>query len=246
MLWYDHPVQPRKKTIWLAQTPHTYTMRRSRRARQLAIRVDVWRGIEVVVPWRVPYVVAQRFVSDKRGWLQDKVRQLEKLRREMPQRALVTGTEVPLLDKILRLEIEYLPAGQRARIKEKGRELRLMLPIDREAKDVIERWYRRKARDFFEEITEEHAKRLRVKVKKVVINDPHTQWGSCSSDGKLSFGWRLMLAPRRIASYVAAHEVAHIKQHDHTEAFWKVVERLDPAYRARRRWLKEHEHKLVL
>ena len=246
MLCYDHPVQLKQKTIWLAQSPHTYVMRRSRRARQLAIRVDIWRGIEVVVPWRVPYVVAQRFVSDKRGWLQDKVIQLERLRREIPRRSLKTGTNLPLLGQKWRLVVRPLPAGKMARIKECGSVLQLELPQGRAAKDLIERWYRRKARDFFGQVTTEQAQKLQVKIKRIVINDPHTQWGSCSVDGRLSFGWRLMLAPRRVAAYVAAHEVAHIKRHDHTPVFWRVVGQLDPHFRSHRKWLKEHEHTLVL
>ncbi len=221
-------------------------LRRSRRARQLAIRVDVWRGIEVVVPWRVPYVVAQKFVSDKRGWLEDKVKQLEILRREIPRRKLRSGARLPLAGQEWHLYIHELADGERSRIKEEGRELHLFVPMDQEVRTILERWYRRKARVFFAEATAEYASQLRVKIKKIVINDPHTQWGSCSFDGRLSFGWRLMLAPRRIGRYVAAHEVAHIKKHDHSPAFWRLVGQLDPAYKAHRQWLKEHEHTLVL
>ena len=61
------------------------------------------------------------------------------------------------------------------------------------------------------------------KVARVSVRDTRSRWGSCSADGKLSFSWRLMLAPEDILTYVAAHEVAHLRHLDHRRAFWRTV-----------------------
>ena len=78
------------------------------------------------------------------------------------------------------------------------------------------------------------------------IADQKTRWGSCSSNKTLSFSWRLMLAPPRIADYVVIHEVCHLRHMNHSKEFWNMVESLDPDYKEHRRWLKENGNTLIL
>lgn len=82
--------------------------------------------------------------------------------------------------------------------------------------------------------------------QRISIRDQKTRWGSCSSNGTLSFNWRLMLAPPAILDYVVVHELCHLTYMNHSVSFWAAVEAVYPDYRNARKWLKEHGHELVL
>ena len=73
---------------------------------------------------------------------------------------------------------------------------------------------------------------------RLTLRDPKSRWGSCTADGGIMLSWRLTLAPREVFNYVAAHEVAHLVEMNHSPAFWAVVERLDPDHQTSRAWLR--------
>ena len=77
-------------------------------------------------------------------------------------------------------------------------------------------------------------------VQQVRIGDQKTRWGSCTSDGVLSFSWRLICAPEWVVDYVVAHEVAHLIEMNHSLQFWAVVERLYGSHSRPRAWLKRY------
>lgn len=82
-----------------------------------------------------------------------------------------------------------------------------------------------------------HAARLGVAYGRISVRDQSSRWGSCSSNGNLSFSWRLILAPPLILDYVAAHEVAHLREMNHGPRFWALVNKTMPAMDEARRWL---------
>ena len=86
----------------------------------------------------------------------------------------------------------------------------------------------------------ETAERVNARVQKVTVRDTTSRWGSCSRTGHLSLSWRLALAPLFVADYVIAHEVAHLVQMNHSDAFWQVVKGLSPEYEKAERWLKKN------
>lgn len=81
---------------------------------------------------------------------------------------------------------------------------------------------------------------------KIVIRDQKTRWGSCSSNGTLSFNYRLMLAPPQVLDYVVVHELCHLKHMNHSPQFWEAVEQVLPDYKERRKWLKDHGNELTM
>lgn len=83
-----------------------------------------------------------------------------------------------------------------------------------------------------------HAAALGRVPGQITLRDPKSRWGSCSSRGDLMFSWRLIMAPPAVLDYVAAHEVAHLVEMNHSDAFWRVCARLRPDFREHRDWLK--------
>jgi predicted metal-dependent hydrolase len=105
--------------------------------------------------------------------------------------------------------------------------------VARRIKDFL----KREAKRDLEAASRAAADRLGVKVKRVSIRDQASRWGSCSTTGVLSYSWRLILAPAFVLEYLAAHEVAHLVEMNHSPKFWHVVERLCPHIARAKTWL---------
>lgn len=100
-------------------------------------------------------------------------------------------------------------------------------------------WLIRSAKKDLEQRVAHHAGLLGVTYQRVSVRDQSSRWGSCSTSGTLSFSWRLIMAPPEILNYVAAHEVAHLKEMNHSRSFWSIVARLCPEYKDAETWLTE-------
>jgi predicted metal-dependent hydrolase len=104
----------------------------------------------------------------------------------------------------------------------------------------VESFLKVRARDRLAAACDGHALRLGRAYHSLSLRDTRSRWGSCSAAGRLMFSWRLILCPPEVLDYVAAHEVAHLAEMNHSEAFWRVVARLCPDYGQRRSWLRRH------
>ena len=79
-----------------------------------------------------------------------------------------------------------------------------------------------------------------VRWRRISIKDQRTLWGSCSVRGNLNFNWRLVLAPPDVMDYVVIHELAHLREMNHSRRFWAIVAEFAPEYRRHRKWLHDN------
>jgi hypothetical protein len=105
-------------------------------------------------------------------------------------------------------------------------------------------WLVAQARKDLSDRVEHHARRLGLSPKGVSVRDPVSRWGSCSSSGQLSFSWRLIMAPCHVLDYVAAHEVAHLKEMNHSRRFWSLVRKAYPDIEQAKSWLNSNGREL--
>jgi predicted metal-dependent hydrolase len=212
-----------------------YTVRRSDRARRVRVAVDPEKGVEVVLPRRAPMRAAQAAVVELRPWIERRLREVEATKAHVAARA---GT-VPYLGETLRL----VPERGRTRVHRRGDDL---LVPEGDAHAALERWYRRMARAEIAPRLDAAVAALGTRYTALTIRNQKTRWGSCSSNGSMSFNWRLLLAPEPVLGYVVWHEACHLKVMDHSPRFWALVERHMPLYAEPRRWLRRHGGTLVL
>jgi hypothetical protein len=214
-------------------------VRESRRARTIRLVVAPGRPPEVVVPVRTRQRAVDEFLRANQRWLADKLAALQKLAQRppvlppRPGSVWVAGESVP---------VEYDPAGRASAELRDGWLAVSGAPSDAGA--ALDRWYRREARRRLAEAAREYAPGLGVQVVAISVRDQRTRWGSCSHSGRLSFSWRLVLAPSSVLTYVVAHELCHLREFNHSRAFWQLVESVRPDWRDATGWLREHGHEL--
>jgi hypothetical protein len=108
------------------------------------------------------------------------------------------------------------------------------------------KWYRRQAQQYIMPRVAYWADEMGLTFNKIFIKDQDSRWGSCSSLKNLNFNWRIIMAPDGVIDYLLIHELAHLREMNHSAAFWQLVGRYDPDYRLHRQWLKDNGQALFL
>ncbi len=205
------------------------TVRRSPLASRMSLRVDAGRdGLVLVLPDGVPEADGLRFAASKGDWI------VKRLGALPPRVAFAAGAVVPVLG--LPHELVHRPEARRGVWAEDGR-LNVCGRPEHMARRVAD-WLKDQARREIAARAHPMAEAVGRRVAGLVVRDQRSRWGSCTSDGRLAFSWRLVLAPERVLTYVVAHEVAHLVEMNHSPAFWRVVHRLMPDSATPRHWLK--------
>lgn len=206
----------------------------NRRAKRLILRVDPVAGeILVTAPSKRTLPEAIRFAKDRIDWIAGQ------LDDRLKARPFTEGMAIPYRGKshtILR------SGGPRTPVEIDDE----FLPVIRVGGDAahlnrrLVDWMKRQARDCLTERADHYCARLGKKRRGIRIRDTRTRWGSCSSDGVLSFSWRLIMAPAEILEYVAAHECAHLIHMNHSPAFWRELAALGVDARGAANWFDEN------
>jgi predicted metal-dependent hydrolase len=216
---------------------HRVQIKRVATARRFTLRVRAaTRDAVLTMPPRGSLVRAKTFVERHAAWIGAR---LERLPVPTPFGA---GAAIPLRGVVH--EIVHRP-HQRGTVwleagdDEQGTPPKLCVSgaepfVARRVQDFIIR----QARGDLEEAVKRHTTALGVKAQRMTLRDTTTRWGSCSSSGALSFSWRLVMAPPHVLDYLAAHEVAHLRHMNHSDAFWAVTRQLIPDYSRAEAWLK--------
>ncbi|HEY5044619.1 MAG TPA: SprT family zinc-dependent metalloprotease [Solirubrobacteraceae bacterium] len=217
-----------------------YTVRRSARARRVRVNVHGLAdprsvGVEVVLPTRAPERAAAAAVSEMRPWIERRLSDVQEVRARIAERA---GT-LPYLGAAL----ELVPQPGRTRVHRAGE--RLLVPAG-DPRPALERFYRRAARVEIAPRLDRATTLAGSSYRDLSIRAQRTRWASCSAGGRMSFNWRLLLAPERVLDYVIWHEVCHLEILDHSPRFWALVERHWPDYREDRDWLRRNGATLVI
>ena len=217
-----------------------YRIRRSDRARHARIVVDA-DGVEVVVPRRMALRHVEPFVRQKQPWIERTLRRYQDAAIDGPVRVdLRDGGEAPYLGEQLDLDVRVEPGRTRPHVRRRGEVLTVKVakPGREPIRDALERWYKRQARGEVEQRLDAAVARADTSYSALTIRAQRTRWASCSSNGSMSFNWRLMLAPAEILDYVVEHEVAHLEILDHSPRFWRLVGSRCPDYKRHERWLR--------
>ncbi|MEQ1902430.1 MAG: SprT family zinc-dependent metalloprotease [Devosia sp.] len=212
----------------------------SSRAQSYRLSLPHGGGPVLTVPKYGRWNEALAFLNKQTDWL------AVRLESSIKPVAFVRGAIVPLRG----IDHRMVPTGRVRGVVEVGEhegERALLVPgaPEHRARRLID-WLKIEAERDLTRRSRIHADYLGVKVKSIVMRSQSTRWGSCSTAGQLNFNWRLVLAPPFVLDYVAAHEVSHLVEMNHSDKFWKVVESTLPTMERGREWLRVHGRVLMV
>lgn len=206
------------------------------KARRLIIRLDERRREAVAVaPSSRQIAAAAAFAAERADWISSRLRHLpDPARFEEGQMISYQGQPC---------RITAGGEGRLARILPPDEQGVIHLSVPGDASTLpmrVERFLRKQAGTELNGAVARFARILNVTPKSISVKDTRSRWGSCTSDGRLAFSWRLILAPPCVLHYVAAHECAHLIEMNHSARFWSLVERCCPEWQSQRSWLRAH------
>lgn len=206
----------------------TILVRRLATARRISLRLkSTTQGI-LTAPPRVSLREIKQFAESQREWIEKASARLAGVATPFVPGAIVEVAGLPVT-------LVHLPAARGASLKDG--QLIVGGEIEHFARRVTDH-LKKRARDILSDRTRHYAQVLGATVRQVSVRDTRSRWGSCSAKGTISYSWRLILAPPSVLDYVAAHEVAHLLEMNHSSRFWAIVARLYPSYVQAQHWLK--------
>lgn len=205
------------------------------RARRLTLRIDAGgRGLRITVPPGVPSNEVERFLFRHQGWLEQRL-------AKVPDRPQVRpGVKIPVRG-VPHLIVHEVATRGTVAIEEDERGPLLVVYGDRRyLPRRVADFLKREAKNEIEMLVAKHTATLGKRAKSIRFKDTSSRWGSCTSEGNLSFSWRIMMAPPAVINYLVAHEVAHLKEMNHAPRFWKLCAELCPDTERCKAWLKRN------
>jgi predicted metal-dependent hydrolase len=213
----------------------TYALKVSARRRTVGLQVDE-RGLTVHIPTRMPQHALESLLRNKSDWI---ARKLAKWQHKPAAIVWRDGVRLRHLGQSVQL---CLRRDARSRAVEfDGGRLHLAVTDPDDVHTVqrkVIQWYAKQARSDYARRIELLAAKLGVSTPPLFLSSARTRWGSCNSKGEIRLSWRLIQAPPHIIHYVIAHELAHLKEMNHSPQFWAWVEKLCPEYQIARQELK--------
>jgi predicted metal-dependent hydrolase len=220
----------------LPPEPCPVRWRRSAQARRVSLRICPVEGAVVVtLPRRLGRPHGLALLTEHAGWV------MQRLAALAPERPLTPGSSVPLGG--VEHPIRHDPCRRGGAFLEGGAIIATGQPefVPRRVRDFL----RAEALRRIVACARPHAEALGVAPRAIRLKDTRSRWGSCAPDRTLAFSWRLVMAPDWVLDYVVAHELAHLREMNHSARFWALVEARTPHRQAATEWLRRHGPSLL-
>ena len=231
----------RRRQILLAGEPTAYRLRRGKR-RTIGFQVDD-NGLTVSAPRWVTLRDIEAAIVEKERWIRSKLVEWREFRarRKLPEVRWACGGTLPYLGASLTLRLRPEVESTRLVAGASGRELHVALPgdaLEAQIKDAVQAWLQTEARRVLGARIAELGAGLDAKPAVWSLSSARSQWGSCTHDGRVRLNWRLIHFALPVIDYVVAHELAHLKEMNHSPRFWSAVAQLLPGFEAARDQIK--------
>jgi predicted metal-dependent hydrolase len=235
-LLYRRPSEPSAIDVVFDRSIYLVRVRRHRQARRYTLRIDAAsREVVLTIPPRGSLREARDFAQKHGAWI---AARLKRLPHATP---FADGIMVPFRGLAHRIVHRHDVRGTVwVETADDGERLLCVAGAEPHVNRRVGDFLKREAQRELEAASRRYAAKLGVTFKRVSVRDQSSRWGSCSNTGVLSFSWRLILAPAFVLDYLAAHEVAHLVELNHSPRFWRLLKRLSPDCDRAKAWLDAH------
>lgn len=239
----------KKSTLTPSELGFEFTIVRSPRRRSVSIEI---RKAQVVVraPMDAPQSLMMNFLQQKAAWVRAKISAQQQTLAVQPEtRTYGQGSRIPFMGETLTV---VLGRGPRAAITRIDQQLHLILSSrsrvndDAQIRQLLSRWYQQQALTILTQKTALLTQTMGLVCAQISIKATRSKWGHCTSRGAIQYNWQILLAPEAIVDYLVAHEVSHLRHHNHSADFWMLVASVCPTFKADRAWLKAESAHLSL
>ncbi|MTH54839.1 DUF45 domain-containing protein [Bacillus mangrovi] len=214
----------------------------------IGIYVDVYGNIEVHAPKGTPDIAVLFVIEEKWELIQQKVKE-NKERLLGPQvKQYEQGETFLYQGKAFSLNVQHDPQAKQDSVRMEGNELHVVVTQleEEKIKQALKRFYYQQCKALVEKRMSVHQKHFKTKPRSIRITDSKTTWGTCDSGHRLTFNWRLAMAPPRVIDYVVVHEMCHMVHLNHDRSFWRLVGKLIPDYKEDEGWLARSSWKMTV
>ncbi len=222
-----------------------YRLVRSRRRKRLGL-VLAESGVEVRIPERCAARHGHQFLRENIQWVRAQLLRADERAAQVPTYDFVFGEGFPWLGRRLPLLRAARPEDSGISAGTISLYTRHRQPDESQLQTALQRLYQREALALLAGKSVRLADQLGLEFADVRVRRTRSKWGHCSIRGELQYNWLVCQAPEPVVDYLVAHEVSHLRHHNHSRAFWQLVESVCPRYRELRRWLRDNGHRLVL
>ncbi|WP_456274801.1 M48 family metallopeptidase [Bacillus sp. AK031] len=216
--------------------------------KSIGIYLDSYGSVEVHAPKGTPDESILRVVEDK--WeliLENSKERKDRLKGEQ-EKVYVQGEPFLYLGKAYPIEVHQDPAIPQDHIKfdEKAIHVFVKQLEDERIKQALKRFYYQQCKALVEKSIAIHQHHFKTKPHSIRITDSKTTWGTCDGRRKLTFNWKLAMAPREVIDYVVVHEMCHMVHLNHDRSFWRLVGKIVPDYKEKENWLAASSWKMTV
>ena len=210
------------------------------------VSIQVSRGkIKISVPKNLEQFKIDRILKSKSKWIKKKLFLQSKI-TSFRNKEYVSGEDFLYLGRHYRLKVIM---GQKYNTEFKDGYLKITVKNKsntQKIKRLIKKWYLEKAQLHLNKMTLDLSKELSVGFRSVKVRNYNSRWGACSSTGKIFYNWRIIMAPAKIINYVVLHELVHLKEHNHSKRFWKLLKSYYSDLDYAKQWLVYNSHTLKI
>lgn len=207
--------------------------------------------VEVVVPKGTTEAQIADYIHRKRRWVYDQLAYMKEVIAARPAISkYITGAKIPFRGRRMRLTVSATPEAHVPRLTYRhGFHVDVPDKLTPQMNDFLVEmelrlWLKRQVRADVKQIIGLVGKQNDLKPKGFRIKEQKRLWGSCGKDRIININWLLIFAPKAVLEYAVAHELCHLKHRNHGKEFWALVERIQPDYRNRKKWLDDNEYVL--
>lgn len=216
------------------------TIKENQRATRITLRIEPGgKALKLTIPYGLHHAQVDEFLNRHQGWLESR------LSKFAAHAGIADGATINIRGVSHRIEHTGSLRGVTHLAQDaEGLPVLRVSGLPEHTGRRIATFLKKEARIDLERLVALHAKSVGRPVRSIAFKDTRSRWGSCSHEGNLSFSWRIIMAPESVIDYLAAHEVAHLREMNHGPKFWALCKKLCPDMEASKAWLKQNGSQL--